>query len=160
MKAKLFFICSLIVTVVTAQSKQKTISWLNEKLSSSPYIYNGSSSYSKFLEISSDGKFTVTQPNKFQYSPSQDHTSVFYGSISKLSFSSIKIKNINWNYYLFATCRSGKCITQISNYNDGKETFTSNDVVLGITSEYELAERCKKAIIHLIKLLGGKKEAF
>lgn len=160
MKTKLFFICSLIVTAVTAQSKQETINWLNEKLSSSPYIYDGNSSYSKFLEISRDGKFTVTQPTKFQYSPSQNHTSIFYGSFSKLSFSSIKIKNINGNYYLLATCSSGKCITQISEYNDGKETFNSNDVVLGITSEYELAERCKKAIIHLIKLIGGKKEAF
>ncbi len=146
--------------VVKAQSKQETINWLNDKLSTSPYIISGNSSYAKHLKINNDGNFTVTQPNEFFYIPSLNHEVIFSGNFKKLSPNSVKINVHNGNYYLYASCSSGNCITQVSKYPDSTETFTTNDVILGITYEYELAERCKKAIIHLIKLSGGKNEAF
>lgn len=161
MKNKILVLtCVFLAVAFKSQTKQETINWLNDKLSSSPIVPQGNSNYSKFLKIDNSGHFTVTQTTEYSFSQSLNSTSTFSGNFSKLSPSSIKIKNNNGNYSIWASCSTGKCITQQSQYSDGKESFTSNEVVLGMTEDYALAERCKKAIVHLINLSGGKKETF
>lgn len=160
LKLILFTYALLTSLFFSAQSKQETITWLNNKLGPSPIILNGGEQMSKMLKINQNGSFTVTQTNEFRLIPSSNSTSFFSGNFQSLSPNSVKINNHDGYYYLYAACSSGKCITQDSRYRDGTERFNSNDVILGIVESDELAQRCKKAIMHLITLSKGKKEAF
>jgi hypothetical protein len=145
----------------TAQSKQETIDWLNTKLEFSPISISGSLESTFYTKINSKGVFSNTSISESKLTGYKS-VSIFSGHLSSLSPSSIMIKKNNNNqYYISASCSSGKCITQKSSYEDGTNAnYELNTVTLCLVNNYELAERCKKAFTHLINIFGGKKEAF
>ena len=154
-------VCNL---AVYGQTKKETIDWLNLKFETSPIIMSEIQQYTWFLKIKQDGSFTILEYN---YSPkvllpdSQNFRwkTLFSGYFKDLSPNSIRTETINGKVFFYASCSSGKCITQQDQGPDYK-TFTNSEVTLGITSDASLEARCKKAFIHLITLYGGKKEVF
>ena len=153
----------LLVIAVSgnAQSKSETTDWLNNKLSSSPIGLEGSMETTFFATYNYDGSFAniLREESKLINYLS---ISKFSGNLSKLDPQSIKIiKSNDYNYFLQATCTQGNCITQDSKYENGKTAqFKSSKVSLAYVGDNELAIRCRTALIHLIKLQGGKKELF
>jgi hypothetical protein len=159
-KILLTLFVTIICSNITAQTKQETIQWLNDKLQSSPIRLQGNMQTVMFFTANNDGTFTTKLREEAKLMNYISETS-FKGNLSMLSPNSVVIKQFGDKYYIKANCRSGKCISQNSQYSDGHTTaFKSNDITFCMLEDSSLAERTKKALIHLIKLYGGKKEAF
>jgi hypothetical protein len=165
MKKFILIILLLSRLVVNSQSKKETIDWLNSKFDNSPFADNDIEIFTRFLKIKDDGTFTVqgysysiktVLPNSENYSRKY----IFKGHFKDLGLNSIRTEVIKGNLYIFASCRSGKCITQQNEGPYNTNSYLNNEVLLAITSNLSLEIRCKKAFIHLIKLCGGKSEAF
>lgn len=154
----------LINLAAFGQTKKETIDWLNEKFYTSPIVTDNFGSMTRFLKIKSDGSFEVTS---YDYSPdvllpdleNYRFKKLISGHFKNLSLNSIHTMRKGKNVYFYASCTSGKCITQQNKGRDDFGTFYNSEVLLGI-SDPELETRIKKAFTHLIKLCGGKKEAF
>lgn len=147
------------------QTKKETIDWLNSKFETSPIVMSEVQQYTRFLKIKDDGSFSI---QSYNYSPktllpdTQNYRwkTLFTGNFKDLSPNSVRTSTIKGNVFFYATCSSGKCITQQDQGPDEFNTYTASEVLIGITSDASLEARCKKAFIHLITLCGGKKEPF
>jgi len=156
----------LVCNVVAyGQTKKETIDWLNSKFEMSPIVMSETEQYTRFLKIKQDGSFSI---QSYNYSPrvllpdleNYRWKTLFTGHFKDLSFNSVKTTIRNGKVFFYASCSSGKCIIQQNQGRDDFSTYSAPEVLLGITSDTDLEERCKKAFVHLIKLCGGKKEAF
>lgn len=158
----LLLICNLSVY---GQTKKETIDWLNSKFETSPIMMSDFEQYTRFLKINQDGSFSI---QSYNYSPkvllpnSENYRwkTLFSGNFKDLSPNSVRTTTIKGKIFFYATCSSGKCITQQDQGPKEFNSYLSSEVLLGITSDTDLEARCKKAFIHLITLCGGKKEAF
>jgi hypothetical protein len=164
MKSQILLLILFCNLASYGQTKKETIDWLNSKFETSPIMVSEIQQYTRFLKIKQDGSFTILENN---YSPKvllPDTTNyrwktLFTGNFKDLSPNSVRTETIKGKVFFYASCRSGKCITQKDQGPD-YDTFTNSEVTLGITSDASLEARCKKAFIHLITLCGGKKEPF
>lgn len=165
MKKELLFVTFLFSLTALGQTKKETIDWLNSKFENCPIITSEVGSMARFLKINPDGSFSVQD---YDYSPkvllptleNYRYKTLFTGHFKDLAPNSVTTKTIKGNIYFYASCSSGKCITQQNQGRDDFSTYQTPSILLGITSEPSLEERCKKAFVHLITLCGGKKEAF
>ena len=120
--------------------------------------------YTWFLKINHDESFTIQEIN---YSPlillpdSQNFRwkTIFTGFFKDLSPNFVRTKTVNGRIFFYASCSSGSCITQRDKGPD-YEVFKTSEVNLCITLDASMEARGIKAFVHLIKLCGGKKEAF
>ncbi|UTM21871.1 hypothetical protein [Dyadobacter fanqingshengii] len=164
MKLKLLTLMIMASFTSYAQTKKETIDWLNSKFESSPIIRNSLYQSTRFLKINANGDFSVQEYEyatnvPFPDSKNYSGKTLFTGSFKDLSPSSVRAKQIYGEIFIFASCTSGKCITQQDQGPD-YETYKTSDIAIGVISDPSLQIRCEKAFIHLIKLSGGKKEAF
>lgn len=165
MRGQLLLLILLFSFSAFGQTKKETIDWLNSKFESSPIASSEFEQYTRFLKINNDGSFSI---QNYNYSPkvllpnleNYRWKSLFTGHFKNLSPNSIRTEKIKGNLYIYATCSSGKCITQQNQGPDNFNSYTTSEVLLAFTSDTSLEARVKKAFTHLIKLCGGKSEAF
>jgi hypothetical protein len=146
------------------QTKKETIDWLILKFAYSPLIMNESEQYSRSLKINHDDSFTIEDIN---YSPdvllpdSKNFRwkTIFTGFFKDLNPNSVRTKTVNGRVFFYASCTNGRCITQQDKGPD-YEVFKNPEVKLCVTADASMEDRGVKALVHLIKLCGGKKEAF
>jgi len=164
MKKHFFLILLICNNSIFGQTKKETIDWLNTKFQSSPIISDEIEQYTRFLKINQDGSFTILVYN---YSPkillldtsNYRWKTIFTGNFKDLSPNSIRTETIKGKIFFFASCSYGNCITQ-NDIGPDYNIFKNPNVLLAVTSDASLEPRCKKALIHLVNLFGGKKEPF
>ena len=159
---KIFLIVIFFLSLcMYSQSKKETIDWLNTKLQYTPISISGNMESTFKTQINDDGTLSNMSTQKAQITGYSDVT-IFSGHLSKLNPNSLKIhKNSQDRFYISAICTTGNCISQDSSYENGeKANYKINEITLCVIDDVEVAERCKKAFTHLIRLYGGKKEIF
>jgi len=161
------FLTAIFISVSNAQSKTETINWINSKISSGPIIRKDKGqSFSIYLKIFSDGRFKTTQYNwilKSDDIPSFENyfrKAIFKGSFKSLSPNSVRVEKIDGCIYIYASCSDKDCVMQLYDDNGSSMAYKHSDVLLGVSKNVSLEPRLIKAIVHLIKLCGGKSEAF
>ena len=147
------------------QTKKETIDWLNTKFENSPVAINKIDQFTRFLTIKPDGSYSIQSYSYFLNVVLPDmqnyaRKTLFSGHFKNLDPNSVRTEKIGGNIYFYATCSSGKCITQQNQGPNSFDSYMHTEVLLSFTSDTNLEDRCKKAFTHLIKLCGGKKEAF
>lgn len=164
---KIKFLSSLLFLVFFnfsySQTKEETISWLNEKFKSPQQYEEALWTSSRTFEISYDGNFIVTQYSN--YSTGRAKTT-YRGNFKNLALNSTTATKVKSYFYIIAECyNNNACITQTSYKPDGslEATYSSSRIFFIPVNQREvgnLEERAPKAFNHLIKIFGGKKEVF
>lgn len=169
MKLIFTFFALFLVNNIYSQTKQETIDWINQKFKSSPFLQSKLqdgrvvTTETRFLEIKNDGSFQI-DCNTYYASNVQmkepDSKCTITGNFKNLSVNSLTTKTKGDNLLIYANCNSGDCMKQI---NDDGTVYNTSYTLIGlidISTDKSLVDRCKKAFLHLIKLSGGKSEAF
>jgi hypothetical protein len=175
MKKILFILISLFVFSETyTQTLNETIDWINSTLGDyRPLFYDNllKRYESTILEVKVDGSFEVNS-NKYKtvFPEVLDGVVTFKGNLKNMSLNGLDIEQLNdGSYILLVKCyNNNRCVSQI-NYSVIKNKkneikFVADNYIVTLAhfddKELELAQRSKKAIMHLMKLLGAKNEAF
>lgn len=173
MKIILLFLGLTVFQSSKSQTKQETIDWLNAKFGDDQTVYNNTDNWTavQFLKINNDGSFNIKSTD-FIYNKSTNTSTKFIdvitGNFKDISINSFKVVKIKGSSFLQFSCTKGKCIHQVSFKGDTEiidnqrtiDKLNNSVAVAIIQDDNELIQRAKKAFLHLIKLCGGKKEAF
>ena len=155
------------------QTKQETVAWLNSKLSQNrPVEFDQHNNLfeTQITKINTDVSFIV-KSSKLKSQTEFERLIVGKGFLKDADMRGVTIELSTGGKYLYLilTCSNAECFRQmnisrkINNENGPVEnSYDKSSICIGVfsSSEKDLAERCKKAVIHLISLFGGSKEPF
>jgi hypothetical protein len=167
MKVFLMFTFLTLNIASYAQGKLETVNWINSKLSNGEIVRKDKiQSLAVNLKIFPDGRFKTTiftwllKPNYAPNFKNYSRKTIFNGNFKNLSPNSVRVEKTEKVLYLYASCSGKNFIMQQYDENTNDEGFRHSDVLLGAFTNDSMEPRFKKAIIHLIKLFGGKSEPF
>jgi hypothetical protein len=173
---RILIILLISYNLTHSQTKSETIEWLNGILGDyRPIEYDDLFQLfeGRLLEVNNDGTFKVITTRYKNILPEYIKTIVHdTGDFKNIDLGSVQIEKMKNGYYILTVkCFINKeCIQQVKYdvpNNDVKnkklvQFVDKNTTCIAVfdPKDYEGAVSSKKAIEHLIKLLGGKKNPF
>jgi hypothetical protein len=162
----LILISIYICSPTAAQTKKETVDWLNSKFNKNPIVYGDVFKFSQKMKINQDGTFEIISTDyEVPINPSNPEVAsrtIIKGNFNNLSPSSITVRKSNGLLFIDIKCLGGNDCLSVSTKGDAGISYDKSGVAFGAyyDEEENIGNRLKKAFTRLIKLCGGKAEAF
>jgi hypothetical protein len=163
----IYLIIGLLCTsLALCQSKQTTIEWINSKAPNNPIVYGDFFKASSKMKINNDGTFQVTISDYESpidpFNPRVELETVIKGNLKDFNPQSVSSRQKGKLLFIELKCRNNKDCLSIYRSGEAGIYYDKDGVSFGAydNSEYNIAERLKKAFRQLIIYCGGVEEAY